>query len=79
MGKEGFPGGARGEESAYNVGDPGLIPGSGRSFVERNGNPSSIPAQRMPWTEEPGGPQSIGSQRVGYDSVTNSFFQAADF
>ena len=33
----------------------------------------------MPWTEEPGGPQSIGSQRVGYDSVTNSFFWAADF
>ena len=33
----------------------------------------------MPWTEEPGGPQSIGSQRVGYDSVTNSFFRAADF
>ena len=25
--------------SAYNAGDPGLIPGSGRSPGERNGNP----------------------------------------
>ena len=25
--------------SAYNVGDPGLIPGSGRSPGEGNGNP----------------------------------------
>ena len=28
-----------GKESAYNVGDPGLIPGSGRSAGEGNGNP----------------------------------------
>ena len=27
----GFPGGADDKESAYNVGDPGLIPGSGIS------------------------------------------------
>ena len=26
-------------ESAYNAGDPGLIPGSGRSLGEGNGNP----------------------------------------
>ena len=26
-----FPGGLEGKESAYNAGDPGLIPGSGRS------------------------------------------------
>ena len=26
-------------QSAYNVGDPGLIPGSGRSSGEGNGNP----------------------------------------
>ena len=25
--------------SAYKAGNPGLIPGSGRSFGERNGNP----------------------------------------
>ena len=35
----GFPGGSDGKESAYNVGDLGLIPGSGRSPGEGNGNP----------------------------------------
>ena len=34
-----FPGGSDGKESACNVGDPGLIPGLGRSSGERNGNP----------------------------------------
>ena len=34
----GFPGGSEGKESAYNAGDPGLIPGSERSH-EGNGNP----------------------------------------
>ena len=33
----GFPGGSDGKESAYNVGDPDSIPGSGR-FPEGNGN-----------------------------------------
>ena len=32
-------GGSDGKASAYNAGDPGLIPGSGRSLGERNGNP----------------------------------------
>ena len=35
----GFPGGSYGKASAYNVGDPGSIPGSGRSPGEGNGNP----------------------------------------
>ena len=34
-----FPGGSDGKASAYNAGDPGLIPGSGRSPGEGNGNP----------------------------------------
>ena len=34
-----FPGGSGGKASAYNVGDPGSIPGSGRSPGEGNGNP----------------------------------------
>ena len=34
-----LPGGSDGKASAYNVGDPGLIPGSGRSPGEGNGNP----------------------------------------
>ena len=35
----GFPGGSDGKASAYNVGDPGSIPGLGRSSGEGNGNP----------------------------------------
>ena len=35
----GFPGCASGQESACSVGDPGLIPGWGRSPGEGNGNP----------------------------------------
>ena len=34
-----FPGGSDGKESAYNAGDPGLIPGLGRYPGEGNGNP----------------------------------------
>ena len=35
----GFPGGSDDKASACNVGDPGSIPGSGRSPGEGNGNP----------------------------------------
>ena len=35
----GFPGSSDGEESTCNAGDPGSIPGSGRSPGEGNGNP----------------------------------------
>ena len=34
-----FPGSSEGKESASNVGDPGSIPGRGRSPGEGNGNP----------------------------------------
>ena len=34
-----FSGDSNGKESACNVGDPGSVPGSGRSPGERNGNP----------------------------------------
>ena len=34
-----FPGGSDGKESACSAGDPGLIPGSGKSSGEGNGNP----------------------------------------
>ena len=34
-----FPGGLDGKASVYNVGDPGSIPGSGRSPGEGSGNP----------------------------------------
>ena len=35
----GFPGGSEVKASAWNAGDPGSIPGSGRSPGEGNGNP----------------------------------------
>ena len=34
-----YPGSSDGKESAFNVGDLGLIPGLGRSPGEGNGNP----------------------------------------
>ena len=53
--------------SAYNVGDPGSIPGLGRSPREGNGDPLQCSCLKIPWTEEPGRLQSMGSQRVGHD------------
>ena len=35
----GFPSGSNGKETVSNVGDPGSIPGSGRSPGEGNGKP----------------------------------------
>ena len=58
-----FPDGSVGKKSAYNAGDLGSIPGSGRFPGERNGYPYVL-AWRIPWTEEPGGLQSLGLQRV---------------
>ena len=37
-----FPGGSVGKEPAYHAGDPGSIPGSGRSRGEGNGNESLL-------------------------------------
>ena len=37
--QEDFPDGSDGKESACNTGDPGSVPGSGRSFGKGNGNP----------------------------------------
>ena len=60
---QGFLGGSDGKESACSAGDPGCIPGSGRSPGEGNSNPSNILAWRIPWTEV----QFMGSQRVRHD------------
>ena len=57
-----FPGGSDGKASACNVGDLGLIPGSGRSPGE-----GRTLAQKIPWTKEPGRLQSLGLQRVRHD------------
>jgi len=42
------------KESTCNVGDPGLIPGSGRFLGKGNTTYSSIFAWEISWTEEPG-------------------------
>ena len=56
---KGFPGGLDGKESAYNAGDPGSVPGSGRSPGGGDGNLLRILVWRIPWTQEPGGLQSV--------------------
>ena len=62
-----FPGGSEVKASAWNVGDPGLIPELGRSPEEGNGNPLRYSCLEKPMREEPGRLQSMGSQRVGHN------------
>ena len=40
--------------NARDAGDPGSIPGSGRSPGRGNGNPLQNSCQEIPWAEEPG-------------------------
>ena len=47
---------------AVDIGNVGLIPGSGRSPGEESGNHSSILAWEISRTEKGGGLQSTGSQ-----------------
>ena len=56
----GFPGSSEVKESASNVGDPGSIPGSGRSPGEGNGTPLQYSCLENPMDKEPGGLQSTG-------------------
>ena len=48
LGEWDFPGGSDGKASAYNVGDLGSIPGSGRSPGEGNGNPLQYSCLEIP-------------------------------
>ena len=64
----GFPGRSDNKESACNAGDPGSIPGSGRSPGEGNGYPLQHSClrnsmDRGPWQE------FMGSQRVRHDQM----------
>ena len=61
------PGCSAGKESACNSGDPGLVPGLGRSPGKENNNPLQYSCLENPVTEEPGRLQPMGSQRVGHD------------
>jgi len=62
--RSGFSGGSDVRESAYNVGDPGLIPVSRRSPGEKNGHPLqySCPkncVDREAWQDTVRGSQTI--------------------
>ena len=58
----GFPGGLEVKASSWNVGDLGLIPGSGRPPGEGNGNPLQYSG-----LENPHGQRSlVGSSPWGY-------------
>ena len=60
-------GGSDGKASVYNVGDPGSIPGLGRSPGEVMATHFSILAWQIPWTEEPDRKHHMASQRVEHD------------
>ena len=63
-----FPGGSDGKASACNEGEPGLIPGLGRSPEEGNVCPLQYSClENSTDSKEPVKLQSIGSQRVGRD------------
>ena len=56
------------KESAWNTGDLGLIPESGRSLGEGNGYPLySFLAWRISWTKGLAGSSRWGSQRIGHE------------
>ena len=53
-GPVGFPHSSVSKEPACSAGDPGSIPGWGRSLEKEMATLSSILAWRIPWTKKPG-------------------------
>ena len=66
-----LPGGSHGKESACSAGDPGSIPGSGRSPGEGNGNPLQYPCLENPTDR--------GAWQATVHGVANSWTQLSDF
>ena len=65
--ERGFPHSSVGKESACNAGDPGLIPGLGRSLGDGNGNPLQYSCME---NSMDGGAWQVtvyGVARVGHD------------
>ena len=60
-------GGSDGKASVYNAGDPGSIPGLGRSLGEGNGNPLQDYCLENPMDRGACRLQPMGLQRVGHD------------
>ena len=74
MGRKGFTCSSVGKESACNAGDPGLVPGSGRSPGEGNGNPLQYSCLENPmdggaWRATVHG-VATRLKRVGHDLAT---------
>ena len=67
----GFLGRSEGKESAYNVGDLGSIPRSGRSPGEGNGNPLQYSCLQNPIDG--------GAWKATDHGVTNSWTRLSDF
>ena len=86
--KVGFPGSSDGKASACSAGDPGLIPGSGRSPGEGNGNPLQCSCLENPrdgeawWAAVSGVAQSRARlKRLGSSSrmpIRGSAFESGD-
>ena len=72
MRREGFPHSSVGEESTCNAGDPGLIPGLGRSPGERNGNPLQYSCLENPMDRGAWQAAVPGVTRVRHDLGTKS-------
>ena len=60
----GFPGGSDSKESAYNAGDLGSIPGSGRSPGGGHGNPLQSSCLENYMDRRPGGLQSMDCKEL---------------
>ena len=66
-----FPGGSDSKASTYDVGDPGSVPGSGRSPGKGNGNPLQYSCL--------GNPTDRGVWWATVHGVTKSWTQLRDF
>ena len=66
----GFPGGSDGKESACKAGNPGLIPGLGRSPGEGNGNPAQYSCLENPMD---------GGAWQGSSGITKSWTWLSDY
>ena len=66
-----FSGGSDGKVSAYNAGDPGLIPGSGRYPGDGNGNPLQYSCLENPMDE--------GAWRATVSGVARSRTRLSNF
>ena len=66
-GTESFLDGSDGEESDCNLGDPGSIPGSGRSPAEGHGNPLQYSCLKNSMDRGACWAKNMGLQRVRHD------------